>query len=107
MYYSTVDLLALLVLLIQNQDIIFKSKKALQKPARIAYKRFLFTVIVYLVTDTIWGVLEHFKLSIPLFIDTSVYFVVMALGILTWTAYAVIYLDEKDLFGRILTLFGR
>ncbi|MBP5312413.1 MAG: GGDEF domain-containing protein [Clostridia bacterium] len=106
MYYSAIGFLAILVLFILNYDILFKKSKVLRKPAWKVYKRFLFAVLAYYVTDVLWGVLEGLKLSVPLFADTTVYFIAMALGVLFWAEYTVEFLENKSLFGRILICSG-
>ncbi|MBQ6381333.1 MAG: diguanylate cyclase [Clostridia bacterium] len=108
MYYSAIAILALLVLVIQNQDVMLNRNGAFQRPAWTLYRRFLLGISVYYITDILWGVLEHYKLAVPLFIDTSVYFVAMAGSIFAWAHYIVCYLgEEENTFGRILVLFGR
>ena len=106
MYYSAIGFLAILVLFILNYDILFKKSKVLRKPAWKVYKRFLFAVLAYYVTDVLWGVLEGLKLSVPLFADTTVYFIAMALGVLFWAEYTVEFLENKSFFGRILICSG-
>ena len=107
MYYSTVGILAFLVLIIENRDILFFHNHAFDKPSWKAYKHFLFAVLAYYTTDILWGILDYFKLETPLFIDTSVYFIAMAAGIWLWTKYCVSYLEEKNIFERILVYAGR
>ena len=107
MYYSAIGLLAILILLIENQDILRTGEGVLEKPAWKAYRKFLFAVLVYYVTDVLWGFLESRKLATLLFADTTVYFVAMAAGMLFWTQYAVVFLDEKKAFGRALEYAGR
>ena len=104
MYYSAIGILAVLILLIENQDILFK--RGLDFPAWRIYRGFLISVLVYYFTDILWGLLESWKLALPLFIDTMVYFVAMAVSVLYWTKYAVTYLDEKSFFGRFLLYAG-
>ncbi len=100
-------LLAALILLIENQDILFDRKGAFTLPAWRVYRKFLFAVLIYYATDILWGILESRKLSFLLFADTSIYFIAMAAGVLFWTQYVVAYLDEDNIFGRILIYSGR
>ena len=106
MYYSAIGVLAMLVLLIVNWDVLHKSQ-VYDKPAWIVYRRFLFAVLAYYVTDVLWGVLEYKKLSTALFVDTTVYFMAMAVGLSFWAEYTVAYLNEKSKFGRVLVYSGR
>ena len=96
----------MLVLLIVNWDVLHKSQ-VYDKPAWIVYRRFLFAVLAYYVTDVLWGVLEYKKLSTALFVDTTVYFMAMAVGLSFWAEYTVAYLNEKSKFGRVLVYSGR
>ncbi len=107
MYYSAIGVLAVLILLIENQDVLLNSRGAFDRPVWRVYRKFLFAVLAYYVSDILWGVLESQKLSTLLFADTTVYFVAMAVGVLFWAQYTVAYLDEKNGFGRFLVVAGR
>ena len=107
MYYSAISMLALLILVIENHDVFLQRKGAFARPVWGVYRKFLLSVSVYYVTDILWGILEYLKLPRLLFIDTSVYFVAMAVGVFFWTQYLVTYLNEKRLFERILLYSGR
>ncbi len=108
MYYSAISVLAALILVIENQDVMRNRNGAFSRRVWSLYRRFLVFVFVYYITDILWGILEALKLAVPLFIDTSLYFVAMALGLLTWIEYIVTYLEEnKTLLGRGIILFGR
>ena len=107
MYYSAIGLLAVLILLIENQDVLMNLGGAFEKPAWRAYRRFLFAVLTYYVTDILWGILESRRLAALLFADTTVYFIAMATGVVLWAEYTVAYLDEDSGFGRFLVYAGR
>ena len=107
-YYSTIGILALLILLIENQDILLNSNESFSVRAWKVYRKYLFVIIVYYLTDITWGILESYKLSDLLFADTTVYFIAMAAGVMYWTKYTVTYLEEERyLFGRFLLHSGR
>ena len=106
MYYSAIGLLAALVLCIVNWDIL-RHPQATDKPAWNIYRRFLFAVLAYYVTDILWGILEYKKQADALFIDTTVYFIAIAAGISFWAEYTVAYLNKKSAFGRFLVYTGR
>ena len=107
MYYSAIGLLATLILLIENQDILLHRSDGFDKPAWNAYRQFLAGVLVYYITDMLWGVLESGKFVQLLFIDTSVYFVAMAVSVALWTRYIVTYLDQHGPFELVLRNAGR
>ncbi len=106
MYYSAIGLLAILTLLIVNWDVFFDSGIN-EKPAWKVYRKFLFAVLAYYVTDVLWGLIESRKLSDALFVDTTVYFVAMAASLTLWVEFIVTYLEEKGPFGRALRYLGR
>lgn len=106
MYYSTIGILAFLILIIENQDILFK-RGSTELTVWKVYRRFLLAVLVYYATDILWGIIESRKFSRLLFIDTLIYFIAMAVGVFYWTQYAVTYLDEDNSFGRFLMYTGR
>ena len=107
MYYSAFGILAILILFIINMDILGRPGASFDTPAWKTYRRFLYSVLAYYVTDILWGILESLKLALPLFADTTVYFIAMAAGIQFWTVFTIEYLEEKDKFGRLLQYAGR
>ena len=107
MYYSAIGLLAFLILIIENQDILLNRNRAFSLPAWRVYRQFLFSVLFFYVTDALWGMLESMKLPVLLFADTSVYFITMACGVLLWTQYVVTYLEEDSGFGKFFLYSGR
>lgn len=107
-HYSTIAVLALLILLIENHDILLNRNESFSVPAWKVYRKYLFVIIAYYLTDIAWGILESYKLSTLLFADTTVYFVAMAAGVMYWTKYTVTYLEEERyIFGRFLLQSGR
>ena len=107
-HYSTIVILALLILLIENHDILLNRNEGFNVPAWKVYRKYLFVIIVYYLTDIAWGILESCRLSALLFADTTVYFVAMAAGVMYWTKYTVTYLEEERyIFGRFLLQSGR
>lgn len=107
MYYSAIGLLAVFVLLIVNQDILWDRANAFQTSAWKVYRRFLFAVLVYYITDVLWGVLEGLRLAPLLFADTTVYYAAMAAGVLFWAQYTITYLEDRTAFGKVLVYAGR
>ena len=71
------------------------------------YRLFLVGVLVYLVTDLLWGILDSNHLITLLFIDTTIHFAAMVGAVMLWTQYVVLYLDTSSAFERILQIAGR
>ncbi|MBR1458941.1 MAG: hypothetical protein IJ595_06140, partial [Oscillospiraceae bacterium] len=107
MYYATIGALAILILLIENNEILFRPGKAMRQPVWTDYRRFLVSVLVYYITDVLWGIIESMKLAVMLYLDTTLYFLAMACGVLFWTQFVVSYLGEKNRYGRFLLYAGR
>ena len=95
MTYSIVGLIAIVVHLIVNLDIFFRTKSKKTSSANNFYLVFLLNVIAYHITDALWGGLYEAKLLVPLYIDTVFYFVAMATSILFWCLFVYYYLGTK------------
>ena len=107
MYYSGFGIIAAIVLLIENQDILFHYNDGFDKKEWKIYKSFLISVLVYYGSDILWGILEYRKLDQLLFADTSIYFIAMAASIVLWNNYIVAYLKENNTIEKMFLYIGR
>ena len=105
MLYSSAGLLALVIHLIINHDVL-RGVPIKGVVAHRSYRRFLGWVTVYYLTDIMWGLLYERRLMTLVHADTSLYFISMAFSILCWTRYAIDYLQEKGSFARLLSAAG-
>ena len=103
MEYSIVAILALLILLIINYDIL---KTKVNRAAYRAYRRFLIAVAAYFITDSFWGLLYESKLIAAVYADTVVYYIAMAAAVFLWTQAVIAYLNENNAFTRALYYAG-
>ncbi len=107
MTYSIVGILASILLVISNHDILLNHDgRNLTKTQRY-YRLFLLGMLTYLVTDLLWGILNSNHLIVLLFADTSLHFAAMVGAVMLWTQYVVSYLDNDSAFERILQIAGR
>ncbi len=106
-WYALIGVLATAVLIIENFDILFRGSNNRQFPEIKIYRKFLCGIMAYYITDIFWGILDSLHLTRLLFLDTVIYYVAMAVGVLFWTQYVVTYLGEDNVFGRFLTYAGR
>jgi diguanylate cyclase (GGDEF)-like protein len=106
MYYSLIGLLALLTLVITNYDVLFIRRNAGITRVHKIYRLFLISVILYYVSDILWGAFEALSMIEFLYADTEIYFLAMALGILFWTKYVTAYLQNNNGFRRFLRYSG-
>ena len=105
--YSIIGILASILLLIINQDVILNHDGQILTRTQRNYRWFLMGVLTYLVTDLLWGVLYSHHLTAILFADTSIHFAAMVGAVMLWTQYVVSYLDAGSTFERILLVVGR
>ena len=107
MTYSIIGILATILLLIGNRDVLRKQNASEYSRTRVNYRRFLFSVLAYYITDMLWGILDEQRLTTLQFIDTTVYFVAMIVVVVLWARYVVSYLDRKNFFERWLLRTGQ
>ena len=106
MTYSIIGILAAIILLIGNDDVLLKRDLGQLEPTQRCYRNFLVAVFCYYVTDAFWGVLDYYHLTSLQFLDTSVYFAAMVASVLLWTRYVVSYLEDEGSFGSTLLRAG-
>ncbi|MCR5775564.1 MAG: response regulator [Lachnospiraceae bacterium] len=106
-WYALIGILAAAVLIIENFDILFIGGENQFFPEIKIYRKFLYGILAYYVTDIFWGVFDSLHLTTLLFVDTVIYYVAMAVGVLLWTQYVVTYLGEDNKFSRFLYNAGR
>ena len=107
MTYSIIGILATILLLIGNHDVLRKQGDSGYSRTRQYYRRFLLGVLVYYITDMLWGILDEQRLTTLQYIDTTVYFVAMIATVILWARYVVSYLNRKNFFERCLVRMGQ
>ncbi len=105
MTYSVIGILASVILLITNQDLLRKGRDLTK--AQHTYRSFLAGVMAYYITDLLWGILDEHHMVRVLYADTVVHFAAMAMAVMLWTQYVIDYLEGGTRFERILFLVGR
>ena len=106
MDYSSTSLLALLVHIIIHFDAIRNLHYRNDTPAGKSYRGLILSVMLFYVTDAMWGVLYDAHLIPAVFADTELYFLAMAASLFFWTRFVVHYLEEENRFIRILSAFS-
>ena len=105
MSYSFAGLLAVIIILISNSNILYNNRWVLL-PEERSYRLFLFSVIVYLVADMLWYFSYEKKLFIPFFLVSEIWFAVIAVTVLLWTKFVLSYLRINNTFSTILNYSG-
>ncbi len=106
MYYSVIGIIALMVLLIENQDILYDKAGAFKNRPWIIYRQFLLSVVGYYCIDVLWGIVSQLDKPKLLFAVTTIYFISMAVGIIFWSHYVIVYMDDRNSFGHALVSIG-
>ena len=103
MFYSSVGVIALIVHVIINYNLMKKdSRVGARSVAHKRYRRFLFGLIVYYLSDIIWGILYENGLVVLTYIDTMAVFITMTLSVLFWSRALVVFIDDKSAFGKFV-----
>ena len=107
MTYSFIGIIASIILLVINRDILWNHDGRELAETEKNYRVFLLGILCYYITDLLWGILDAHRLTAILYVDTMVHFIAMAAAVMLWTRYVVSYLDENNSFGRFLSSAGR
>ena len=106
MKYSMVGILSLLVIIIINRDFIFKLNTKNFTPANKWFRYLLFSTMIFLISDFMWGILDYLHIMPILYADTVIFFIAMSLTVICWTRYAIIYANRKGLLEKIFLVGG-
>ena len=106
MYYSSIGILAIIILFINNFNILIRSSTKSLSHSHKAYKTFLIGVTIFYIADIVWAPLYALRIGYLTFTETSLFFVAMALSVLFWTKYVIKYLDEKNKIAFFLKFTG-
>lgn len=103
MLYLTVCILAIIVHLIINHDFIFGKKSRFRVTADNDCHIYLISVLLYFITDALWGVFNHLHLPGLLYADTFIYYVAAVFTVVLWCRYVISYLDLKNGLSKTLS----
>ena len=106
MYYSSIGILALIMHMIINTDILFRRQSSAQPKTNKTYRRFLFAVMVYYTTDALWGFLLDLGIIPIVYADTVLYFLSMGLTVFMWVRYIALFLNLDKKRANILKSTG-
>ena len=106
MYYSSFGLLALILHVIINWEILKKGRKNAQSLPELRYYQFLVSLILFFAADILWGFFYESRIVFLAYADTVLFFISMVLSVLLWTRFVVAYLDTKGRFSTFLRYAG-
>lgn len=104
MYYASIGIIALIMHVISNLDVLKKNSHDDAIPAHRSYRVFLIGVICYYLVDILWGVMYvlDFTPKILAFIGTELYFIAMVTSVFLWTRFVIAYLKRENIFSTII-----
>ena len=106
MYYASFGLLAIVMHVIVNADTLFTTPAGTDSVSRGRYRSFLYGVMLYYITDILWGILYEAAIVPIVYLDTFIYFVSMGLSLLLWIRFIIAYLNKNNKWSTILHYFG-
>ena len=102
--YSVIAVLAIAIHLIINFNMIMKRDVTTLRGAR--YRSFLMAILAYYITDASWGVFAGLGWTHVLFLNTALYYIAIAVTVLTWCNFVVAFLDISGWKARIISWAG-
>ena len=91
MAYSSVSIIALIVLLVTNWDLLFIRRSADKIPARRQYRFFIISVACFYIADLLWGLFEEYDIHVADYAVTVSFFALMSISVCLWCFIAHIY----------------
>ena len=105
-FYSAISFIALVIHLIINWRQLFNRREINVFPLIWVFRRFFVCLLVFFISNVLWGLLAAWKCPRLLYIDTVLFFLTMVLSVCTWTHCVVEYL-ELDGLPRKFLLWSR
>ncbi len=99
MPYYIFSIVAILIHIIINFETFLKKDSA---SSITSYRAFLISVLLFYITDILWGVFYEMKLYVPLVIDTYLYFVFMGNTVFCWTLFIIKYVTGRTITSNLL-----
>ena len=106
MFYSGFAILALIMHIIINYDFVLRKETRSNGIQNRYYFRYLNALFVFYIADIMWGFLYELKSVIPVYIDTTMFFLFMGLSVFEWTRFVIYYLDSDSFVHRVLNIVG-
>ena len=102
MYYASFGILSFILILIINKDYFIKQEVEEPSLSRRRYRQFIFSVLIFILADVLWGYFFAKHILYLVYGDTAVFFLTMVTSVLLWTRFVAVYLGQERLFSKIL-----
>ena len=103
--YSVIAFLAMAIHLIVNFNLNTNGGAITAHGSR-EYRRFLAGTLFYYIADAGWGVFAGLEWTRVLYLDTMLYYIAIAVSVLTWCHFVITYLGISRWKARLLSWFG-
>ncbi|MBE5922884.1 MAG: diguanylate cyclase [Lachnospiraceae bacterium] len=107
MVYASYGIFAVILHLILNHDVIKNGKKESSRGPHYRYRLFLNALLVFYLSDLLWGFAADSGVRIIVYADTVLFFASMAVSVLLWTRYVVAFLNKDGTKANIFLLGGQ
>lgn len=106
MYYASFGILALVIHIIVNFESLRRPKEGANFIVESRYRYFLFGVMIYYISDFLWGFLYDLRIISLVYADTVLYFVSMGLTFFLWMRFSDSFLRRHGNFKIFLSAAG-
>ncbi|MBQ3670878.1 MAG: GGDEF domain-containing protein [Treponema sp.] len=106
MDYASISIIALLVHIIINYDVLRHPQIEQTSEAHSSYKLFLICVLIFYLFDISWGFVHNLRNPLLSSIWTELYFMAVAVAVVFWTRYVITYIREVNFFSVALKYAG-
>lgn len=104
-FYSVIGILAILIHSVINFNQFKHSSRGDYSTGK-DYRIYLVSVFCYYIIDLLWGFIALTGNTTLLYIDTLIYYIAMALSVVFWCRYVIVYLKLNNKTGEILKKFS-
>jgi len=103
--YSVIAFLAIVIHLIINHNMLPR-RRGYATPYGRRYRDFLAGLFAYYVVDACWGVFAGLGWTRVLYLNTTLYYIAIAVTVVMWCRYAIAYLNLGKWTARPILWFG-
>ena len=104
--YSSISGIVLVVHLIINWRQMFQRPQVKSDATAVEFRRFLICLLFFFVLDILWGIFAALKCPHILYVNTILFFLMMALSVFTWTRCVIAYLGVGGWLRRYMLWTG-
>ncbi len=106
MYYASIGIISIIVISVVNFEALRKVTGPRASKVRTMYRCFLFSLLAYLLTDSMWGIFYDLRWEAVTYIDTMLDFSTMTLSVVFWVQSVVLFTGSESRFTKIFLFAG-